>query len=225
MTDYQQLSNKYVKVLSCEDRSFIEIEKEGLVFLAREAMRQVNFYLRPSHNQQVAEILNDPEASDNDRYVARAMLKNAVIAAGGQLPFCQDTGTAIVMGWKGQQVLTKGTDSASLAKGIFEAYQKENLRYSQVAPLDMYKEKNTGTNLPAQIEIYSGDGDSYDFLFLSKGGGSANKSFLYQENQSCINPRKTSAFPGTENEIPGHFRMPPISPGFLLSGEPVLNSA
>ena len=218
MTDYQQLSNKYVKVQVCEDRSFIEIEKEGLVLLAREAMRQVNFYLRPSHNKQVAEILNDPEASDNDRYVARAMLKNAVIAAGGQLPFCQDTGTAIVMGWKGQQVLTKGTDSASLAKGIFEAYQKENLRYSQVAPLDMYKEKNTGTNLPAQIEIYSSDGDSYDFLFISKGGGSANKSFLYQETKAILTREKLLPFLVQKMKSLGTSGCPPYHLAFVIGG-------
>ena len=154
-TEYQLLSDKHVKPLNCGDRVFLNINGEGLILLAREAMRRVNFYLRSSHNKQVAEILNDPEASENDRYVARAMLKNAVISAGGQLPFCQDTGTAIVMGWKGQQVLTEGNDPNRLSEGIFQAYQEENLRYSQVAPLDMYREKNTGTNLPAQIEIYS----------------------------------------------------------------------
>lgn len=217
-TDYQLLSDQHVKVLGCGDRTFLDIEEEGLILLAREAMGQVNFYLRHSHNKQVAEILNDPEASENDRYVARVMLKNAVIAAGGQLPFCQDTGTAIVMGWKGQQVLTKSNDHACLSEGIFQAYQEKNLRYSQVAPLDMYREKNTGTNLPAQIEIYSCAGDSYNFLFVSKGGGSANKSFLYQKTKAVLNREKLLPFLVRKMKSLGTSGCPPYHLAFVIGG-------
>jgi fumarate hydratase, class I len=217
-TEYQLLSDKHVKVLNCGDLTFLDVSGEGLILLAREAMRRVNFYLRPSHNKQVAEILNDPEASENDRYVARAMLKNAVISAGGQLPFCQDTGTAIVMGWKGQQVLTEGNDPNRLSEGIFQAYQEENLRYSQVAPLDMYREKNTGTNLPAQIEIYSTAGDSYNFLFVSKGGGSANKSFLYQKTKAVLNSEKLLPFLLEKMKSLGTSGCPPYHLAFVIGG-------
>ena len=217
-TDYQLISDEYVRELECGGRTFLEIDNEGLVLLSREALRQVNFYLRPAHNEQVADILRDPDASENDRYVARAMLKNAVIAAGGKLPFCQDTGTAIVMGWKGQQVLTSGEDAAGISEGIYQAYQEENLRYSQVAPLDMFREKNTGTNLPAQIEIYSSSGNSYSFLFISKGGGSANKSFLYQETKAVLNPEKLMPFLLQKMKSLGTSGCPPYHLAFVIGG-------
>ncbi len=217
-TDYQLISDEYVRELECGGRTFLEIDNEGLVLLSREALRQVNFYLRPAHNEQVADILRDPDASENDRYVARAMLKNAVIAAGGKLPFCQDTGTAIVMGWKGQQVLTSGEDAAGISEGIYQSYQEENLRYSQVAPLDMFREKNTGTNLPAQIEIYSSSGNSYSFLFISKGGGSANKSFLYQETKAVLNPEKLMPFLLQKMKSLGTSGCPPYHLAFVIGG-------
>jgi len=218
-TEYELLSRKHLKAVDCAGKFFLEIDRQALVMLAREAMRKVNFYLRPAHNRQVADILNDPEASENDRYVARAMLKNAVISAGGKLPFCQDTGTAIVMGWKGQQVLTTGeNDPESISEGIFHAYQEENLRYSQVAPLDMYREKNTGTNLPAQIEIYSTPGDAYEFLFLAKGGGSANKSFLYQETKAVLNRASLLPFLVKKMKSLGTSGCPPYHLAFVIGG-------
>ena len=145
------------------------------------------FTSRPAHLDKVANILKDPEATDNDRYVAATLLKNAMIAADGELPSCQDTGTAIVMGYKGEQVFTGGDDGEPLSNGVYDTYTDENLRYSQMAPIDMFKEKNTGCNLPAQIDIFSKPGNEYKFLFLAKGGGSANKSFLYQETKSLLN--------------------------------------
>ena len=217
-TDYQLLSDQYVSLLDLDGKKFLEVRKEGLIMLAREAVRQANFFLRPGHNRQVADILDDPDATENDRYVARALLKNAVIAAGGQLPFCQDTGTAIVMGWKGQQVLTEEDDYSSLSEGIFNAYREENLRYSQVAPLDMYREKNTCTNLPAQIEIYSTPGDSYQLLFICKGGGSANKTFLYQETKAILNPETLLPFLVEKMKTLGTSGCPPYHLAFVIGG-------
>ncbi len=217
-TDYQLLSDQYVSLLDLDGKKFLEVRKEGLIMLAREAVRQANFFLRPAHNRQVADILDDPDATENDRYVARALLKNAVIAAGGQLPFCQDTGTAIVMGWKGQQVLTEEDDYFSLSEGIFNAYREENLRYSQVAPLDMYREKNTCTNLPAQIEIYSTPGDSYQLLFICKGGGSANKTFLYQETKAILNPETLLPFLVEKMKTLGTSGCPPYHLAFVIGG-------
>ena len=217
-TDYQLLSDQYVSLLDLDGKKFLEVRKEGLIMLAREAVRQANFFLRPGHNRQVADILSDPDATENDRYVARALLKNAVIAAGGQLPFCQDTGTAIVMGWKGQQVLTEEDDCSALSEGIFNAYREENLRYSQVAPLDMYREKNTCTNLPAQIEIYSTPGDSYQLLFICKGGGSANKTFLYQETKAILNPETLLPFLVQKMKSLGTSGCPPYHLAFVIGG-------
>ncbi|HEX9618776.1 MAG TPA: fumarate hydratase, partial [Polyangiaceae bacterium] len=183
-TPYRLLSREHVAEVDAGGRGFVEVAPEGLTLLSREAMRDVAHLLRPGHLGQLRRILDDPEASDNDRFVALDLLKNANIAAGGVLPMCQDTGTAIVMGKRGQRVLTRGGDEAAIARGVFEAYQRGNLRYSQLAPLDMYREVNTGNNLPAQIEIFATDGDAYKLLFMAKGGGSANKSYLYQETKA-----------------------------------------
>ena len=174
------------------------MEPEALTLLANQAFHDINFFLRPKHLKQVAAILDDPEASENDRMVALTMLKNAEVASAGLLPFCQDTGTAIVIGKKGQQVWTGGGDEAALSKGIYQAYTENNLRYSQNAPLDMWTEKNTGTNLPAQIDLYAAEGDAYKFLFIAKGGGSANKSFLYQETRAVLNPKSLVEVPHAE---------------------------
>src|SRR5215468_10749772 len=186
-TIYRKLTADYVSTAMFEGQEILKITPEALTLLAREAMDDVAHLLRPGHLQQLAHILDDPEASDNDRFVALELLKNANIAAGRVLPGCQDTGTAIVLGYKGQNVFTAGDDAEALSYGIYQAYQERNLRYSQMAPLDMYDEINTGTNLPAQIEISATDGDEYKFLFIAKGGGSANKSYLYQETKALLN--------------------------------------
>ncbi|MEY3898591.1 MAG: hypothetical protein RLZZ214_4113, partial [Verrucomicrobiota bacterium] len=179
-TEYELLSSEHVSVSEFEGKPVLKIAPEALTLLAAEAIKGINFTLRASHLAQVAAILDDPEASENDRMVALMLLKNAEIASHGILPFCQDTGTATIMGKKGQQVWTGCDDAEFLSKGIYQTYTKENLRYSQTAPLTMFDEVNTKTNLPAQIDLYATEGDAYKFLFVSKGGGSANKTFLYQ---------------------------------------------
>jgi fumarate hydratase, class I len=176
-----------VRTETFNGKTMLLVSPEGLKLLAAEAMHDVNFLLRSAHLAQLRRIVDDPEASDNDHFVAMNLLQNAVVAAQGELPSCQDTGTAIVMGKKGQQVWVDGEDESALAEGIFDAYQKSNLRYSQMAPLSLFEEKNTDTNLPAQIEIASVPGNAYKFLFLAKGGGSANKTFLFQETKSLLN--------------------------------------
>ena len=193
-TPYRLLTRDYVKLEPVDGREILKVAPEALTLLAREAFIDTAFFLRTSHLKQVAAILQDPEASENDRFVALTLLKNAAIAAEGKLPSCQDTGTAIVMAKKGEQVWTGGEDEASLSKGIFQTFQEKNLRYSQLAPLSIFEEKNTGTNLPAQIEIYSTRGNEYHFLFIAKGGGSANKSFLYQQTKSLLNEKSLLAF-------------------------------
>ncbi|MDX1412386.1 MAG: fumarate hydratase, partial [Nitrospirales bacterium] len=193
-TTYRKLSSELVSTTTFEGQEIVKVQPEALTLLAREAMDDVAHLLRSSHLSQLAQILQDPEASENDRFVALELLKNANIAAGRVLPGCQDTGTAIALGYKGQQVLTTGNDAEALSRGIFEAYDIRNLRYSQMAPLDMYTEKNTGTNLPAQIELYTKPGSEYHFLFIAKGGGSANKTFLYQETKALLNPKSLMAF-------------------------------
>ena len=162
--------------------------------MAQTAFRDVEFLLRPEHQKQVASILSDPEASDNDKYVALTFLRNAEISAKGILPFCQDTGTAIIMGKKGNQVWTDGNDEEALSRGVYNTFVNENLRYSQNAPLNMYDEVNTGTNLPAQIDLYAVKGNEYKFLCIAKGGGSANKTYLYQETKALLTPGKLEAF-------------------------------
>jgi fumarate hydratase, class I len=186
--------------------------------LAEEAFRDVSHLLRPSHLELVARILHDPEASDNDKYVAKEMLKNAVIAAEREFPLCQDTGTAIIMGKKGQQVWTGGGDEKALSLGVFNAYTRNNLRYSQNAPLNMYQEKNTGCNLPAQIDLFSTDGDTYKFLFMAKGGGSANKTYLYQETKAVLNPEALINFMKDKMKSLGTAACPPYHLAFVIGG-------
>ena len=186
-TEYRLVSTEGVSTFETPEGTFLKVEPEAIRRLTAEAMHDIAHYLRSAHLQQLRNILDDPEASDNDRFVALDLLKNASIAAGGVLPMCQDTGTAIVKGKKGQFVFTGGGDEAAIAHGIYDTYQTSNLRYSQMAPLDMYTEKNTGTNLPAEIKISAVDGDAYKFLFMAKGGGSANKSYLYQETKALLN--------------------------------------
>jgi fumarate hydratase class I len=189
-TKYRFVSKEGVSVVKLGDKEFLQVEPEAIAKLTEEAIHDINHYLRPDHLQQLANILKDPEASANDRFVALDLLKNANIAAGGVLPMCQDTGTALVMGKKGQYVLTTSKDEVAVAQGVYDAYTKLNLRYSQMAPVTTWEEKNTGNNLPAQIEIYadSEHQDEYNFLFIAKGGGSANKSYLYQETKAVLNP-------------------------------------
>src|SRR6185437_6475106 len=193
-TTYRKIGEGGVEARQAFGRSFLSVDPEALTLLSRTAMRDIAHLLRPSHLRQLRAILDDPQASPNDRYVARDLLQNANIAAGGVLPMCQDTGTAIVMGKRGQRVLTDGRDEEHIARGVYDAYTQLNLRYSQMAPLTMWEEKNTGSNLPAQIELYATDGDAYKFLFMAKGGGSANKSYLYQETKAVLNPARMLAF-------------------------------
>jgi len=193
-TPYRLVTKDFVSTFEAQGKTFLSVAPEALTLLTREAMRDIAHFLRPGHLAQLRKIIDDPAASANDRFVALDLLKNASIAAGGILPMCQDTGTAIVMGKKGQYVVTGGGDEAAISRGIFETYQTSSLRYSQLAPLDMWTEKNTGNNLPAQIELYATDGDAYKLLFMAKGGGSANKSYLYQETKALLNPKAIRAF-------------------------------
>jgi len=193
-TEYRHLGTEGVAVEQQGDREILNVSAEALTKLAREAFRDVSHLLRASHLEKLQKILEDPEASDNDRFVALDLLKNAVIAAEMEFPSCQDTGTAIIMGKKGENVRTGIDDAEALSKGVFETYTQTNLRYSQVAPLTMYEEKNTGTNLPAQIDLYADRGDAYKFLFVAKGGGSANKTYLYQKTKALLNPESIEVF-------------------------------
>ncbi len=194
------------------------VDPKALTLLAHEAMRDVSFLLRPKHQQQVAAILKDPDASPNDRFMAFTLLKNAVISSRFELPFCQDTGTATVVGWKGQQVWTGGDDAAALSKGIWKTYTEENLRYSQTAALSMYEEVNTGNNLPAQIDLYATPGAEYRFLFVTKGGGSANKSALFQETKALLNPASLEAFLVEKMKSLGTAACPPYHIAFVVGG-------
>ncbi len=191
-TEYRKLSSEGISTFSADGKEFLKVAPEAIANLTEVAIHDISHYLRGAHLQQLQNILTDPESSPNDRFVALDLLKNANIAAGGVLPMCQDTGTAIVMGKKGQQVLTTEKDEISISKGVYNAYTKLNLRYSQLAPVTTWEEKNTGNNLPAQVEIYSDfdHADEYNFLFIAKGGGSANKSFLYQETKAVLNPER-----------------------------------
>jgi fumarate hydratase class I len=217
-TPYRKLTGDYVSTLEAAGRSFVQVEPAALTLLAREAMRDIAHLLRPGHLAQLRAILDDPEASPNDKFVSLDLLKNANIAAGFVLPSCQDTGTAIVMGKRGQQVLTAGNDEAAIARGVYETYLESNLRYSQMAPLDMYKEVNTGTNLPAQIEIFATDGDAYKFLFMAKGGGSANKSYLYQETKALLNPKSLLEFVDAKIRALGTAACPPYHLAIVVGG-------
>ena len=221
-TPFRLLTSDHVSTFEAhvggERKTFLEIEPEALTKLTTEAMKDIAHFLRPGHLAQLRKILEDPEASANDKFVALDLLKNANIAAAGVLPMCQDTGTAIVMGKKGQYVFTGGGDEAAIAKGVFDTYRTSNLRYSQMAPLDMYKEKNTGNNLPAQIEIFATDGDVYKFLFMAKGGGSANKSYLYQETKALLNPESLMSFVESKLKGLGTAACPPYHLGIVVGG-------
>jgi len=217
-TSYRLVTKDHVSVEHFKGQPILVIEPEGLERLANEATKDISFMLRPSHLEQVAAILDDPESSDNDRYVALTMLRNAEVAARGILPFCQDTGTATIVAKKGQQVWTGGNDEASLSKGIFKTYTEENLRYSQTVPLDMYTEKNSGTNLPAQIDIYATDGMEYEFLFVAKGGGSANKTYLFQETKALLNPARLEAYLTEKMASLGTAACPPYHLAFVIGG-------
>ena len=217
-TPYRKLTSDHVSTTTFEGQEIVKVQPEALRILAREAMDDIAHLLRPSHLAQLAKILEDQEASDNDRFVALELLKNANIAAGRVLPGCQDTGTAIVMGYKGQQVFTSGDDAEALSRGIFDAYDTRNLRYSQMAPLDMYTEKNTGTNLPAQIDLYAKTGSEYHFLFVAKGGGSANKTFLYQETKALLNPKTLLAFVAVKIRTLGTSACPPYHLALVVGG-------
>ncbi|MBL8923214.1 MAG: fumarate hydratase [Myxococcaceae bacterium] len=186
-TPWRLLTKEHVSTFTAEGRTFLKVAPEALTLLTQEAMKDISHLLRPGHLEQLRRILEDPEATNNDKFVALDLLKNAVIASGGVLPMCQDTGTAIVKGKKGQLVFTGGGDEAAIAKGVFKTYTETNLRYSQLAPLSMFEEKNTGSNLPAEIELSATDDDEYHFLFMAKGGGSANKSYLFQETKALLN--------------------------------------
>jgi fumarate hydratase class I len=217
-TEYRLLTKEHVRVEKIGDKELLAVDPEALTLLANQAFHDINFFLRPKHLKQVADILDDPEASENDRMVALTMLKNADVASAGLLPFCQDTGTAIIMGKKGQQVWTGGGDEAALSKGVYLAYTENNLRYSQNAALNMFDEKNTGTNLPAQLDLYATDGDAYKFLFIAKGGGSANKAFLYQETRAVLNPKSIVKFLSDKMTSLGTAACPPYHLTFVIGG-------
>lgn len=217
-TEYKLLTKDYVSTIPFGEKEILKVEPEGLTFLAEKAMEDVSFYLRTEHLSKVRKILDDPEATPNDRFVAMALLKNAVIAADKQLPSCQDTGTGIVMAKKGEYVITGGDDAEALSRGIYNTYVNRNLRYSQVVPLTMYEEVNSGSNLPAQIDIYSTPGDKYSFLFLAKGGGSANKTYLFQETKALLNPASLEKFIADKVANLGTAACPPYHIAVVIGG-------
>lgn len=217
-TEYYHLTSDYVKVENWNGNEMLVVDPEALRVLARQATHDNAFMLRREHNAMVAKILHDPEASENDKFVALTMLRNAEIAAKGQLPFCQDTGTAIVIGKKGQNVFTGGGDEKEIYHGVYDTYTENNLRYSQNAPLNMYDEVNTGCNLPAQVDLYAVDGNEYKFLFVAKGGGSANKTYLYQETKALLNPEKLVPFLVEKMKSLGTAACPPYHIAFVIGG-------
>ncbi|MCM1111093.1 MAG: fumarate hydratase [Clostridium sp.] len=217
-TEYYLLTSDYVKVENWNGHEMLVVDPRALTVLARQATHDNAFMLRREHNAMVAKILHDPQASDNDKFVALTMLRNAEVASKGQLPFCQDTGTAIVHGEKGQQVWTGGGDEERISEGVYETYTTDNLRYSQNAPLTMYDEVNTGCNLPAQIDIHACDGDEYHFLFVAKGGGSANKTYLYQETKALLNPKTLLPFLVEKMRSLGTAACPPYHIAFVIGG-------
>jgi fumarate hydratase, class I len=217
-TEYRLLSSDGISIREALGRTFLQVEPEVLTQLTAAAMRDIAHLLRPAHLRQLRAILDDPEASPNDKFVAGDLLKNACIAAGGVLPMCQDTGTAIVMGKRGGRVLTDGNDAEHIARGVYDAYTTLNLRYSQLAPLTMWDERNTGSNLPAQIELYATDGDEYSFLFMAKGGGSANKSYLYQETKAVLSPAKMATFLADKIRSLGTAACPPYHLAIVVGG-------
>lgn len=217
-TEYRQLTDAHVSVSEFEGREILKVEPEALTLLTKEAMRDISHLLRPGHLQQLASIFDDPEASDADRFVALDLLKNANIAAGGVLPMCQDTGTAIVMGKKGQQVWTGADDEAAISEGVRQTYDEANLRFSQMAPLDMYEEVNTGDNLPAQIDLFATEGDAYKFMFVAKGGGSANKTFFFQQTKAVLNPDSLVKFLDEKMRSLGTAACPPYHLAVVIGG-------
>jgi fumarate hydratase class I len=217
-TPYRLLSKDHVSVTTFEGKDILKVEPEALTLLAETAFKDVAHLLRPAHLEKVAAIMKDPEASENDKLVALEMLKNAVISAEMEFPMCQDTGTAIIMGKKGQQVWADFNESEALSKGVFNAYTEDNLRYSQNAPLTMFEEKNTGCNLPAQIDLYATEGDAYKFLFVAKGGGSANKVYLYQETKAVLNPDTLRKFVTEKMKTLGTAACPPYHLAFAIGG-------
>jgi len=217
-TPYRKLTGDHVSVEEFGGRPVLRVDPAALTLLTAEAFKDTSHLLRPAHLQQLAKILDDPEASDNDRFVAMDLLKNANIAAGGVLPMCQDTGTAIVMGKKGESVWTGGGDEAAISAGVLKTYTETNLRYSQVAPLDLFTETNTGSNLPAQIELYADEGDAYKFLFIAKGGGSANKTFLYQETKALLNETRLTQFLDEKIRTLGTAACPPYHLAVVIGG-------
>ncbi|MGM3223997.1 class I fumarate hydratase FumA [Dickeya zeae] len=217
-TEYRLISSDFVSVSQFEGQDILKVDPQGLTLLAQQAFHDASFMLRPSHQQQVTDILHDPEASENDRYVALQFLRNSEIAAKGILPTCQDTGTAIIVGKKGQRVWTNGNDAEALSRGVYNTFIEDNLRYSQNAALDMYKEVNTGTNLPAQIDLYSTEGDEYKFLFVTKGGGSANKTYLYQETKALLSPGKLKNYLVEKMRTLGTAACPPYHIAFVIGG-------
>jgi fumarate hydratase, class I len=217
-TRYRLLTKEYISVRELDGRRILQVAPEGLELLAREAISDVSFYLRTSHLEKLAHILEDPEASDNDQFVAYTMLMNQVVAAEGELPTCQDTGTAIVMGRKGEDVYTGVQDARYLSQGIFTTYRDKNLRYSQVIPFSLFEEKNSGTNLPAQIDIFAVPGNSYEFLFITKGGGSANKTYLYQQTKSLLTEENLTKFVREKVRNLGAAACPPYHLALVIGG-------
>ena len=226
-TPFYKLTSDYVSVGEYRGSKILEVDREGLTLMVAESFRNISHLLRPGHLAQLAKILDDPEGTENDRFVARTLLQNACVAASMVLPSCQDTGTAIVMGKKGQQVWTHGGDDgvdgpggdeSAIAKGVFRTYTETNLRYSQLAPITMYEERNTGNNLPAQIDISAVDGDQYNFLVMAKGGGSANKTFLYQETKALLNPESLLSFIGEKIKTLGTSACPPYHLAIVVGG-------
>jgi fumarate hydratase class I len=217
-TEYRLLTKDYVKLIKSNGRNILKIDPRGLELLAKTAVSDISFFLRRSHLEKLAAILDDPEATDNDRFVAYMMIRNSVISSKENLPWCQDTGTAIVIGKKGEDVYTGVNDALYLSKGIYKTFKDKNLRYSQVVPLTMFEEKNSGTNLPAQIDIYSVEGCSYDFLFITKGGGSANKTFLYQQTKSLLNEESLLKFVKEKIKDLGTSACPPYHLALVIGG-------
>lgn len=217
-TNYRLLTKDYVTVETLGGRKILKVDPKGLELLAKEAVSDISFFLRTAHLEKLAKILDDPEATDNDRFVAYMMLRNTVISSKEDLPWCQDTGTAIVIGKKGEDVFTGVKDAEHLSRGIYETYKNKNLRYSQVVPLTMFEEKNTGTNMPAQIDIYSTEGGKYEFLFITKGGGSANKTFLYQQTKSLLNEESLTKFVKDKIKELGTSACPPYHLALVIGG-------
>jgi len=217
-TEYYLLTKEFVSTARFEGQEILKVSSDGLVLLAKTAMHDVSFMLRTEHIRQIAAILDDPEASKNDKFVALVMLRNAEVSAKGVLPFCQDTGTATIVGRKGQRVWTDGDDAEALSLGVYRTYTTDNLRYSQTIPLDMYTEKNSGTNLPAQIDLYATTGDEYKFLFIAKGGGSANKTMLFQETKALLTPEKLENYLIEKIKNLGSAACPPYHIAFVIGG-------